>query len=433
MSSLLLCCTPAHGHVMPLLEIARSLVERGHRVRFLTGRRYRDAVVSTGAHWLPLSPAADFDDRDIDAAFPGRTGRTGVDAIRWDLREIFLRPAPVQLADVDAALAAEPVDAVLAESMFAGALLLLMRGTPRPPVVNLGIVPLGVRSRDTAPFGLGVPPMSGPIGHLRNAALAAVTDHVVFGSLNRYARRLVAENSTSNGAGASFFGWPSRADALVQFTVADFEYPRSDLPSTVHFIGPLLRGSIGTHPLPPWWGQLDDDRPIVHVTQGTVANRDPDDLIGPAIDALAHEDVQVVVTTGGGALPDRLLPSNTYVAHYVPYALLMPRVDVFVTNGGYGGVHHALAHGVPLVVCGRTEDKVEVTARVGWSGAGIDLRTHRPSPEQLRTAVRRVLADPSYRTRSAAIGESIAAAPGVDGLEAVLRTLIGDRRKADAV
>ena len=35
-----------------------------------------------------------------------------------------------------------------------------------------------------------------------------------------------------------------------------------------------------------------------------------------------------------------------------------------LTNGGYGGVQYALAHGVPLVVAGDTEDKPEVAARV---------------------------------------------------------------------
>jgi len=44
MSSLLLCSTPVHGHVTPLLAVARHLVAGGHRVRFLTGARYRDAV-----------------------------------------------------------------------------------------------------------------------------------------------------------------------------------------------------------------------------------------------------------------------------------------------------------------------------------------------------------------------------------------------------
>ena len=59
--------------------------------------------------------------------------------------------------------------------------------------------------------------------------------------------------------------------------------------------------------------------------------------------------------------------------------------------------HMALAHGIPLVVAGETEDKMEVAARVEWSGAGINLRKQRPSPGQVRDAVKEVLANPLYR------------------------------------
>ena len=62
-----------------------------------------------------------------------------------------------------------------------------------------------------------------------------------------------------------------------------------------------------------------------------------------------------------------------------------------VTNGGFGGVHYALAHDVPLVVAGDTEDKSEIAARVGWAGAGINLRTGTPTPEHIRDAVLTVL------------------------------------------
>jgi UDP:flavonoid glycosyltransferase YjiC (YdhE family) len=57
-----------------------------------------------------------------------------------------------------------------------------------------------------------------------------------------------------------------------------------------------------------------------------------------------------------------------------------------ITNGGYGGVQHALRHGVPVIVAGETADKAEVAARVQYTGAGIDLGTARrprlPSPQQ---------------------------------------------------
>ena len=87
-----------------------------------------------------------------------------------------------------------------------------------------------------------------------------------------------------------------------------------------------------------------------------------------------------------------------------------------VTNGGYGGVHYALAHSIPLVVAGGGEDKPEVAARVAWSGTGVNLRTGRPKPEAIRHAVREVLDNPRYRTAADAAAQQIASASGIDGL-----------------
>src|SRR6478752_2268898 len=184
--NILICSTPVHGHVTPLLAVSRALAERGHRVHFLTGSRYAGRAADTGATVLPLPPEADYDDTDIDAAFPGRVGLTGPAGIRYDMRTIFLRPAPAQLAAVDAAIAAHGIDVVLAESLFLGAALLTARPrSTRPAVLNLGIVPLGLKSRDTAPFGLGVPPRPGATGRLRNAALTLVAEKGVFAPVQK--------------------------------------------------------------------------------------------------------------------------------------------------------------------------------------------------------------------------------------------------------
>ena len=67
------------------------------------------------------------------------------------------------------------------------------------------------------------------------------------------------------------------------------------------------------------------------------------------------------------ALPGHEPPrAEIRVVDYVPFAEIMPYLDVFITNGGYGGVQMALANGVPIVVAGATEDKPEAGARVAW-------------------------------------------------------------------
>ena len=67
-----------------------------------------------------------------------------------------------------------------------------------------------------------------------------------------------------------------------------------------------------------------------------------------------------------------------------------------MTNAGFGGVQVALAHGVPILAARRSEDKAEVVARIAHTGVGIDLRTQRASAGQLRSGVRRLLAERRY-------------------------------------
>jgi UDP:flavonoid glycosyltransferase YjiC (YdhE family) len=112
---------------------------------------------------------------------------------------------------------------------------------------------------------------------------------------------------------------------------------------------------------------------------------------------------------------------------FLDYREALPRCSVFVTNGGYGGLHAALEHGLPIVVSGDTEDKKETSARVEWAGVGINLHSGHPTPTAIRQAVRQVLAEPSYAAASRRIGAEIAASPGLDGLAARIEELVSRR------
>lgn len=48
--------------------------------------------------------------------------------------------------------------------------------------------------------------------------------------------------------------------------------------------------------------------------------------------------------------------ANARVVEYVLFDELLPRADLLVTNGGFGGTQLAFAAGVPLVMCGTTEE-----------------------------------------------------------------------------
>ena len=222
----------------------------------------------------------------------------------------------------------------------------------------------------------------------------------------------------------------SRRLVLAQ-GVPGLDYPRPDLPPSVHYVGRLAAGPppSAADDLPAWWPEVAEaqaaGRPVVHVSQGTL-HVDPGQLIRPAMTGLAGSDALVVVSTGRdtGRLGD--LPPNVRVAPFLPYDRLLPLVDVMVSNAGWSSVLAAVAAGVPLVVAGADLDKPEVARRVAWSGVGVDLRTGRPRPTRVRAAVDRVLADPGMRTTARRLGADLAAAGGsVRAADLVEEVLLG--------
>jgi UDP:flavonoid glycosyltransferase YjiC (YdhE family) len=82
------------------------------------------------------------------------------------------------------------------------------------------------------------------------------------------------------------------------------------------------------------------------------------------------------------------------------YHEIMPFTDIFITNGGFGGVQLALSYGVPLIIAGRTDDKGEVAARIAWSKCGINLKTSSPSPRSICRAVQKILSGKKIKLRA---------------------------------
>ena len=436
MSNYLLCASPIQGHVAPIIAIARELIARGHHVTVLTGSRFRDLVVATGAEHRSLRGVADFDDRVIQDHLPERDRHRGIRRLRYDIETIFVKTVPDQTRAVEAAIAELAPDAILVDAPFAGIVPLLLDDPPsRPPVLAAGVVPLSQVSTDAAPYGLGLAPRPGALGRLRNRVLNGLVQKIVF----RPTQQLANETMRALGRPEldGFVLDTSRLfDRFLQLSPAEFEYPRSDLSPNLRFVGTVLPPAPVTGALPDWWSELDGDRPVVHVTQGTIDNKELDRLILPTLEALADRDLLVVVATGGRRVEELgQLPTNARAAEFLPYDLLFPKVDVFVTNAGFGGAQYALSHGVPLVAAGDTEDKPEVAMRAEWSGVGVNLRTGTPSTEAIGRAVDRVLADREYRDRARSLAERIREYDTFDEIEAELEaaSLTAEMRRQSPV
>lgn len=423
MAHFLFATVPFSGHVNPGLPIARELVRRGHDVRWYTTPRFRRAVEGIGARVVPFHHAPPLDEENPDLLFPGRPP-AGVPQLAFDIEHLFVGIVPAAVRDLEEELNREAADVIVGDSTSVFSLMLHERRCL--PGALYGATPLALPSRDTAPFGFGLLPVAGPVGRLRNRLLYRLVDDVVFRGANRRFAAIRRELGLPPFP-RSLFEYLREADLLLQASVPSFEYHRSDLPPQVRFIGASIPEPPADWAPPSWWGDLDGRR-VVLLTQGTI-NNDYDQLVRPAIRALGGDDPLIVVTTGSRppeAVEIDPLPANVRVERFVPYAHLMPRVDLLVTNGGYGSIQIALAHGVPVVAIGKTEEKPEIANRVGWSGVGIGLKVQYPSERQIRRAVAQALHEPRYRERARAIQREMAGLDAAAEAAWHLEELAGD-------
>jgi MGT family glycosyltransferase len=429
MARLLVAVTAVPGHVLPLLMAVRHLVGRGHEVLVHTGSLFRARVETAGARFVPFCLEIDHDYRHLDDHFPERRKiAPGLGQIAFALRHLFADAIPHQAAGIRDILGWFAADAIIIDALMCGAFPLLLGAVDqRPPIVSIGVSPLAVSSVDTSPFGTALPPPTSPEDRIRNAALDRYLHEAVFGSLQQYFTDILARNGSPPLPHSLFDSMVRLPDLYLQPTTQAFEYPRSDLPGNVRFVGPMVPLPTGDFVRPPWWHELDTGRPVIVVTQGTVQNTDLRQLIGPTLTALAQEEVTVVATTGGAPLATIpiALPGNARATTFVPSDHLLPKATVLVTNGGYGAVSHALSFGVPLVVAGDSEEKPEVAARVAWKGVGINLGTGRPSVQQIRAAVRATLTDPQYRRNAYILRDDFAQHNALDRIAELVENIVG--------
>lgn len=425
-SRILFATVPVAGHVAPFIPLAKALVAEGHDVRWYTGAKYRARVEATGARFLPYSHAREVDDSKLDKEFPERSGLEGLAQLKFDMKHVFIDWAPGQVEDLRAIVQDSPADVVVHDTATIGPIFHHELGGP--PSIVLGVLPVVMSSVDTAPFGFGLEASTTFFGRLRNRALNWFVQNVAFRDVQSH------WNAVRARLGLAPTGWwmdqPTRATWYLQPSIPSLEYPRSDLAKNVRFIGMMPAEQHGSIPAPPFANELDGSKPVVHVTQGTIANTSPD-LIAPTLEGLADEDVLVVVSTGNRPVESLglgTLPKNARVATFLSYPELLPKTSVMVTNGGYGGVQTALSYGVPLVVAGTSEDKPEVAARVSWSGAGVNLKTAKPKPEAVRTAVRAVLDDARYRNKARALASEYRNYDAVSGFRKILGTTLAEMR-----
>lgn len=417
MSRILAYTSPELGHLYPLTPVLDALAARGHEVLLHTREGAVGLMRSRGFDAVPVAREIEgLELNDWQESDPRKALELSVGLLAE--RAVF------ESAELKAAIAEREPDGLIVDSNCFGALAAAEAWGG--PWAAFCPYPLPLRSRDVPPFGPGLKPAAGPLGRLRDRAIAPL----IFGALGKAMKPALHDVRVANGLEplSDPDGLFRQPPLLLAMTAEPFEYPRSDWPSNVRQIG-----ACAWEPpvdAPPWLDEIE--RPIVLVTTSS-AFQDDGRLVEAAFAALAGEDVEVVATVPAGDAGSFLPPANGRVATFTPHGPILERAVCAITHGGMGGTQKALAKGVPVCVVPFGRDQAEVGRRVAVAGAGTMLAAKKLSPERLHAAVTQARGMSAGARRVAEGFEATGgAAAGASAIEELIAQALGSTTSLSA-
>src|SRR5215207_247107 len=95
MAEILMAALSPAGHISPLLNVARGLVDRGDRVTVLSGAARADDIRAVGAVPATLPAQGDLDLALLESD-SGREQTSGIKRLNFDIVRLFVAPMPHQ-------------------------------------------------------------------------------------------------------------------------------------------------------------------------------------------------------------------------------------------------------------------------------------------------------------------------------------------------
>jgi len=395
---ILFATVPGDGHFNPLTGIAVHLQNLGYDIRWYTSIIYADKLSKLQVPHYIFKKALDVNAENVEQVFPERKNIKGmIKRLSFDLINGFILRSSEYFEDIRDISKDFPFDMVICDCMFMG--IPFIKEKLHVPVISIGVLPLIEKSKDLAPAGLGLMPSSTFFGKRKQDILRFAADKILFREPNKVMTSILKKYGIKMEGSNAFDTLTRKSSLLLQSGTPGFEYYRSDLGQNIRFIGALLPYN-SKKKMHSWYNEkLTRYNKVILVTQGTV-EKDTSKILVPTLEAFKNSDYLIIATTGGSEtkeLKEKFPYDNIIIEDFIPFSDVMPHANVYVTNGGYGGVMLSIENKLPMVVAGVHEGKSEINARVEYFKLGINLRTEKPTPPQIRRSVENLLNDETYQ------------------------------------
>ncbi|MDQ6948189.1 MAG: glycosyltransferase [Actinomycetota bacterium] len=376
--------SPARGHLYPIVDTLLELRRRGHEIHLRTLASEVPALRELGLHAGPIKKEIETVTLDT---WKGNSPQEGL----AEALKALEKRSSYEMPDLQAAVAEVDPDSLIVDITTVGAAAVAEASAlPWAQTVPLfqwatfpGVDPAKLT---LTPFGLTPSGMELVNARRREAGLAP------------------AEGQSH---------YP--ADLYLYYTSPPLE-PGTPLPTSFRMVGPGTWDPAAE--TPAWYMALDD--PVIVVSSSSEFQGD-DALVRTSLEALAGEDVRVVVTTAAHDPAGFEPPANARVVRNLSHKPLLDRAACVVCHGGMGIVQKALAAGVPLCVVPFGRDQFDVAARVASIGAGTMILPWDLTAGSLRAAVREAM---TMKASAEAVAAEFSRSGGPQAAADALETLL---------
>jgi MGT family glycosyltransferase len=395
------------GNAPPQLAVTRELVERGHEVRVLAHRATQERVQRTGAEFVEFRrtfPDMDVTRRETDTLRDWEP-HTPVGYVRALLKNALFGFVEDVARDCVELLEDWPAEVVVFDWMLIGAAIAAERAGL--PAVTLVHCPYTLPVDGAPPMGLGLRPMSGRVGDLRDRILASGVRSVFAAAGRPVINRARVEQGL-----APLSAWEDQllgVQAIYMMTAAELDFAsRGRLPANVHYVGPAFEPY--THEWESPWPETNTD-PLVVISFST-SYMNQRALVQRVLDAAGGLPVRALLTAGPALEIGQLrIPANTRTVAFIPHRTVLPHAALVVTHAGWQTINAALSDGVPLVCVPDGRDQPDNAARVLACGAGVRVRKN-TSPRKLRRVIASALGDRALKRGAERMAEALGRSDG---------------------
>lgn len=397
-----LCTLGTHGDIAPFIAMARTLLERGHRVTILSNENWRALAMDCGASFSAIGPQDPTQSSRDDFAF---------------FRHCVLPSFHASFQAIASMVSTGTEVLVVHKAGMLGAQCAAEKLGLRS--VKVALQPSAVRSVYRPSWPL-TPLARGRLGALARRSLIPAI-YWLSECASRY-RRLTNQFRVAQGLRALRPGETNRLeDALVLTCPRWFAMPQPDWPGNCHFAGfPFVDGTrpdtgiaefIAAHGAPlvftPGTGVSDTGRFF------RLAREVCDALDAPGVFLSPHSHEH--------GLAPRILCRS-----YVDLGALLPQARLLVHHGGIGTTAQALRAGIPQLVMPRRFDQPDNAMRIASLRLGAVALARQPTAAELIGLARRCLSDQTLQARVQAASRDIRACNAAQNIAGLIEGLLDE-------